>query len=411
MTDKETSIALKTARLACRNLAAELAWVNGMKTAAGIKILVRGKNKLLAAVWDVMHGVRPEDRYDAAKRSIHIQTAAKLEHSVDAARVFLQSVEYSADARVCQRRLLDVWPAAKLLQAAYEFDSSRNGSQAMDTACRTIQNMCGPRFLENFIFVGRPDVDPRLQDDLIRRAFDSRFSFTSQSSIQAMAESRYQKLYLAGRPFFVAGGGGGGDVLTPASPIPSTAVRTGGMNINLLYALYRGEAVRQPLTGAVRYMVNLPMCCQDICAMPLRMLETKRKHLLIDVQSRRSYILSYYSDLHRGRMTGDALSLHYIQKEAEMYQTIWNTNGVVLAGPDAVILPDGTSIAVPRDTETHLFLHEINTVYAALFGCDPNADQKGGVHWLEDAIRKAYTDEGVADYRVAIATARLEGRM
>lgn len=409
MNGKEKRISLRVARLACRNLAAELAWVNGMKTAAGIRVLVRGKEKLLQATWDVMHGVAAEDRYETVRRAVQVRTASPLAHSVDAARVFLQSVEYSADARVCQRRLLDVWPAARLLQAAYEYDSTRDGSRAMESARRMVQSACGARFLENFTFVGRPDVDARLRDDLIRRAFDSRFAFTSQASLQSMAEVRYQQAYLSARPFFVSAEGDEEAVQT--SPVMDLAVRPGGMNINLLYALYRGEAVRQPRTGVVRYMVNLPMCCQDICAMPLRMLETKRKHLLIDVRSRRSYILSHYDDLFKGRPNGNALALHYVQKEAEMYQSIWDTGTALMAGSDAVILPDGMSIAVPHGEQVHTFLHEINTIYAALFGCDSAADQKGGTRWLEDAIRKAYTDEGMADYRAAVATARLEGRM
>lgn len=410
MKEKEKNIALKVARLACRNLAAELAWVNGMKTAAGIHILVKGKDRLLQATWDVMHGVAAKDRYDVVRRSVQVRTAKPLAHSVDAARVFLQSVEFSSDARVCQRRLLDVWPAARLLQAAYEFDSVREGSRAVESARRTVQSVCGARFLENFTFVGRPDVDPRLRDDLIRRAFDSRFAFTSQATIRSMAESRYQQIYLSGKPFFASSDPGDGETVQ-VPPVMDLAVRPGGMNINLLYALYRGESVRQPLSGVVRYMVNLPMCCQDICAMPLRLLETKRKHLLIDVRSRRSYILSHYDDLFKGKMDGNALSLHYTQKEAEMYQAIWNTDGALMAGAEAVILPDGMSIAVPKGEQVHMFLHEINTIYAALFGCDPAADQKGGKRWLEDAIRKAYTDEGMADYRAAVATARLEGRM
>ena len=57
------------------------------------------------------------------------------------------------------------------------------------------------------------------------------------------------------------------------------------------------------------------------------------------------------------------------------------------------------------------FFHKVNTTYAALFGFRDREDSRGGREWLYDAIRKAYTDEGMADYRLAMIDAKLSGKL
>ena len=47
-------------------------------------------------------------------------------------------------------------------------------------------------------------------------------------------------------------------------------------------------------------------------------------------------------------------------------------------------------------------------MYASLFGF--TADDMQG-NWLYDSIRRAYTDEGVANYRLALINAREKGKV
>ena len=101
---------------------------------------------------------------------------------------------------------------------------------------------------------------------------------------------------------------------------------------------------------------------------------------------------------------------YYYQQEMKMYQHMWGTEELVYIKGGRMYFPNGTSIVVPHNTEPWSLLHKVNATYGSLFGYTSD-DAEGGSNWLYDSIRCAYTDEGLAEYRLAMIDARLKGKI
>jgi hypothetical protein len=159
-----------------------------------------------------------------------------------------------------------------------------------------------------------------------------------------------------------------------------------------------------PLQKRRRRFVNLQSKNRDVELCPERNLSIKRQFSQIEATTKHTYIMNYFND-HIG--SAEDRRLYYFDQEAWMYKYIWQIEGNIYSQAGNIYLPDGKALSIPDSMTDYEFFHRVNTVYAALFGFT-DSDVVGGNNWLIDSIRKAYTDEGNALYRLSIIDKRLE---
>lgn len=421
MDKKMENVCLRVTKLACVRVAEHLAGINGLKDASEIKIRVKDRDALMQIVAAIIQKGHSEQYQDRIEAVLSVKSAAKLKHDVNWVRIFLQNVDACRDARVCQKRILDLLAAEQYLLAAYEYDVKHRSSKAMQLAKKVVIRLHSERFLEGFPLFGKPKIDAGLKSSLSKRAFDTWYSYTSSESVIAMAKNRYLSVYRNRKDFFLTGAAPESQGLQNRTaarhavqakaviPVPEKEAEP-VMDMRLLEYLYGTGFADMPLKGKRRKFVNLAVRSKDVRDMPRRMLVTKKRFLTIESLTKHSYIYGFYEDHIKGVLTGEAVFQYYLQKEAEMYQVIRYMQDNINLDRNIFYFPDGVSLQIPAGQTAYDFLHKVNTIYAALFGFSQE-DSRGGGMWLEDSVRSAYTDEGVADYRLGIVAARLSGQM
>lgn len=426
MTEKAYNLYLRMTRLACNNVKTEICKINGLQDESLVQIRIRHKDRLVSFVEQVIQN--PTNAValysDKITPLLSVTVKTQLAHTLTASVVFIESIIKSRDARVCQKRLIDYAMAEMYMVEAYNYDMKHPYNQVADSAIEkakeVIVKLYSINFLSNFSFDGGiPRFDDEMRESLQKQAFDPRYSFTTKEANEKLIHKKYVSEFGGRKDYFLMDAAerkqafkidsikGVGKSSKSAldflnKPDPSVDDTT------MLTELYKGSFANLPLQNRRRKFVNLKVRNRDILLCPKRNLATKRQYANIESLTKRHYIYDFYDD----QMPVEAVDTadYYYRQELHMYQYMWNTAGIIHNKNGKLYFPDGTSMQIPKSMEAYEFLHKINTVYAALFGFSPD-DMKGGKNWLYDSIRRAYTDEGTADYRLAMIDARLRGKI
>lgn len=427
MTEKSYNLYLRMIRLACSNVKAEICNINGLKDKSLVQIRIRNKDHLVKYVEKVIQNPTNATALYSSKveQLITVQVKTQLAHTLTAGVVFVESIIKSRDARVCQKQLIDYSMAEMYLIEAYNYDLRHPYNQVADSAIEkakeVITKIYSIHFLSNFTFdEGMPKFDEAMRATLVNQAFDKRYAFTDQEANDKLIRKKYIAEFGSRKDFFLMDASernqalkidsikGLGKLNKSALDLLSRPDPAVTDDAKMLTDLYKGTFANLPLQNRRRKFVNLKVRNRDILLCPKRHLVTKKQHANIESLTKHHYIYDFYDD----QMPVDVVDSadYYLRQELHMYQYMWNTTGIIHHNNGKFYFPDGTSMAIPKGMEPYEFLHKINTVYAALFGFSPD-DMRGGKNWLYDSIRRAYTDEGTADYRLAMIDAKLKGHI
>lgn len=405
--DKSASnIATRIAELACRNLAAKLCRVNDIRNYSVIRVRVVNRDALLEAVWAVCRGAQIGSQAKKIADSVAVTSKRKLQHTVNKRAVLAESVAASVEARSCQKKLVTLFAAEEYLRVAYDYDRDSPERSASRTAVQALAAMHSDRFLDNFILKGRPQVDPGVKARLADKAFDRRYAFSSELDIRSVAHDKYMSKLFTRDDFFLSKKNARARTVNNV-PVGSHQ-STDEIDIKLFRRLNVMEFAEMPLHNKRRKLVNLNARSRDIFECPVPVLPSKQRFLLIELRTKRSYIYSCYNNGLRVGMNRKETAEYYMRREAEMYQEIWHTDESIYCDGETVTLHTGMTFPVPEGRAPYEVLHEINAVYAALFGFTADDASSCG-SWASRSARQAYTDEGLANYRYAVTNARLSG--
>lgn len=412
---------LKVAKLACDNIKAAICSANRLSNPSVIQVRIKDKQKLVECVADIMHDpTGAKQRCEAAINDILVVSASfPVAKQVNWNRVFVDSVTRSRNARVCQKCLIDILSAELYFKQAYAYDVKHGGKSGIAGAKVVIVQMYSQAFLDNFDFTGEPCVNSGIKTTLEKQVFDKRYSLADTKTNDTIVQKRYAKDFASRQDFFMSkaetpkpfstrfGFGGKKSSQTGAPKnIPSLKQTKASVDSMLINDLYKNSFANIPAQNKIRRFVNLQLRNKDIAMCPVRNLPAKRQYAAIDAMTKHEYIRSYYEDelakLPRSTNKND----FYFSQELRMYQYMWGDMAFVESRGDRLYFSDGGYMEVPNGFTPHEFLHEINITYGAMFGFNPD-DMKGGNNWLYDSIRKAYTDEGMAEYRLTLIDKRL----
>lgn len=408
MEKREVNISRRIAVLACRNLSNQLSKMNGFLNFNHIRVHVVDEGKLYEAIWAICRGEPAEMHRQEIDSTVAIHSRKPLTHTVDKASTLMRSIEASVEARSCQKKLVTLFAAEEYLRVAYDYDCSNGGTKAQQAAFNILTEMFSPRFMKNFILKGRPQVDPVVKSRLYDKAFDRRYAFSNEMDIRTMAHDRYLSKYFSRDDFFLKPKRRGLFQYKTEAVTLLPRPMEDEIDIKLFRKLNVMEYADMPLHHKQRKVVNLNARCRDIFECPVRVLPSKAKYLQIELKTKHSYIMSYYNNGLRVGMNRKETAEYYLRKEAEMYQSIWHTDESVYCDGETITLHTGIDIPIPEGQAPYEVLHRVNAVYAALFGFTPD-DVETGMKWSDKSVRKAYTDEGMANYRFAVTGARMSG--
>lgn len=425
MNEKTYNMYLKMIKLACKNVKTEICKFNNIENENDVSIKIRNKDTLIDYVEQIVKNSANAAALYSNKIEplLVISTKSTLTHTLTASIVFIESIIKSKDARVCQKQYIDYSMAEMYLTEAYDYDSKHpvfDGNTALDKAKEIITRIYSLNFLSNFVLdSGKPHLDETVRNELIAQAFDERYAFTSKESNENLIRKKYINDFGTRKDFFLM------ESSERAKALKMDAVKSGSKPTSMMDVLgikrqvteddtfmitelYKGTFADLPLQNRRRKFVNLKVRNRDIMICPKRNLVVKRQYANIESLTKHQYIMDFYED----QMPESVFDTddYYFKQEVHMYQYMWNVGGTVSCNNGYLYFPDGTSMPLAKNMKPHEFLHRVNTVYAALFGFSPE-DMKGGNNWLYDTIRRAYTDEGTADYRLAMIDAKLKGRI
>ena len=426
MNDKAYNMYLKMVKLACNNIKSEICRVNQTVSASDVQIKIRNKNQLVKYVEQIA-----KNTYNAValysngvEPLLVVSIKKELPYPLNVSVVFIESIIASRTARVYQKQLIDYTMAEMYLTEAYNYDvkhpCKRASDSALEKAKKVIEDIYSITFLSNFIFDGsKPHLDENIRNELKAQAFDTRYAFTNESTNDKIIRKKYASEFGNRQDFFLM------DTIERNQSLKFDAVRSAGKtsvsaidmlsdedaesaDALMITELYKTTFADLPLQKRRRKFVNLKVRNRDIMLCPRRNLISKKQYANIESLTKYHYIYDFFDD----QMPGEVVDVaeYYFRQEVHMYQYMWSTTGMVHVNNGKLYFPNGTNMPIAKNMQPYEFLHKINTVYAALFGFSPD-DMRGGKHWLYDTIRRAYTDEGTADYRLAMIDAKLNGKI
>lgn len=409
MDDNVYNRCLRIATMACDNMKEELARINGMQNPNSIQVKVRDKDQLVEFVQGIMKlGSKGMSVYKSrVQLSLIISSEdMRFKNTQKAGELFVTSVIRSREARVCQKHLIDLQAAEIYLKEAARYDKTHPykliSESAFEQAKHVVVRKYSSDFMNNFD-LNTPCIKDSLVTVLRKQAFDKRYAFGTQDSNNNMARKKYETDYLSRNDFFLRSGQRGG-----MSEVKSFRDRPFTLASLIIADLYKGAFARLPAKRKIRRFVNLRSRNRDIEICPMRNLSAKRQFATIDAMTMHRYIYDFYADKRPAAATEHDLQIYYFRRELEMYKYMWGESTKVTYERGKLKFGDGTSVDLPPDILPHEGLHRVNAAYGALFGygSDDITD-----NWLYNAVRQAYTAEGLAEYRLAMIEARLKGKL
>lgn len=413
MNEKSYNIYLREVKLACLNVRDAICQENGITDKDQVHIKIRDRNGLVALAAAITHYPESADEtYGSRVRNrLVILSGGELQHSVDTTFIFIHSILKSYASRICQKRVTDFLMAEKYLNAAWDYDLQHSvpaEKSNLEYAKSVIAERYSLTFLGGFIFDDKPHVAPNMLAELKSQAFDEKYAFVTEEQNTRFMERKYARDFGCRNDVFIISGPTSFNVETvkdskQKSMIDVFIQKSKRSETDIIAQLYQSSFVDMPFSKRRRRFVNLKSRNRDMEICPERNLFIKRQFSQIEATTKHVYIMNYFNS-NIGN-TADRRE-YYFEQEAWMYRYIWQIDGTIYTQADNICLPDGKMVAIPDAMTDYEFLHKINTVYAALFGFTPE-DQLGGKNWLIDSIRRAYTDEGNALYRLAMIDQRV----
>lgn len=411
MDDNTYNRCLRIATMACDNMKKELAHINGMKNFNSISVKVRDKDQLVEYVHNIMKlGNKGMAVYKSRiQLSLIISSDdMRFKNTQSAGELFVTSVIRSREARVCQKHLIDLQAAEIYLQEAARYDKSHpyklQSESALEQAKHVVIRKYSISFMDNFDLSGSVQVKSELLNTLRKQAFDTRYAFGTQESNDRMMKKKYEMDYLSRNDFFLKRG----QPQDSMGEVKSFRDRPFTIASLIITDLYKGAFARLPAKRKIRRFVNLRSRNRDIEVCPMRNLSAKRQFATIDAMTMHRYIYDFYADRRPASATEHDLQIYYFKRELDMYKCMWGEGTKVTYERGKLKFGDGTMVDLPPDTLPHEGLHRVNTAYAALFGYGADDATE---NWLYNAVRQAYTAEGLAEYRLAMIEARLKGKL
>lgn len=429
MNEKAYNMYLKMIKLGLLNVKSEITKLN-MFHEGELQVKIRGKDTLVKYVEGIVKDPKNAvmNYKDKVDRLIVTRSNKPQIRTTSASTIFIESVIKCRAARVAQKNLIDYHLAERYLQEAWVFDSNnpgvRNDATAVNKAKDVIVSIYSLNFLSNLVTdAGKPHIDQGFKETLEKKAFDKKYSFATQETTEHAVRKRYQTEFVPRLSLFKLKN----EARTNAMKMD--AIRTNTKQTSekrsafhavkesqvtsetlMLTELYKGTFASLPFSAKRRKFVNLKLRSNDILVCPMKNLSIKRQYSDIESMTKRTYIYDFYRDQMPSDLDEMDAAQYYFRQENHMYQYMWGTKQSVRYQSGRLYFPDNTNIVVPQGYKPYEFFHKVNATYAALFGFTPH-DMRGGRYWLYDTVRKAYTDEGTADYRLAMIEARLSGKI
>lgn len=405
---------IKTAKLACDNVRAAICTANRLSDKSIVQVRVSDKQRLAECVADVMRD--PSNGKIRCETAIHdilrVSTTSPLPKSVkNWDKIFVDSVVRSRNARVCQKYLVDLLSAEMYFKDAYEYDKSRPYGKAVPAAKDVITQMYSRDFLKNFDFSAEPCVSKAIRTSLEKQVFDVRYSVADSSTNELIVKKQYAKVFGSRQDFFIVKPMTrvSAKAETRKNTMPAVKQTKADIDAMLINELYKTSSATILSQNKIRRFVNLQLRNKDIFVCPVRSLPAKRQYAVVDAMTKHEYIRSYYEDEFAKLPWRERSNKfdYYFEQELYMYRYMWGDDTLnIEIGSGFLSFSDGRRMSIPAGFMPYEFLHEINITYGAMFGFGP-ADVHGGKNWLYDSIRQAYTDEGMAEYRLALIDKRM----
>lgn len=437
MDDKSYNVYVKMIKLACQNVKTEICKLNMFK-GPEVQVKLRAKDKLILLVEQIVkHSKNALTLYSSkVDQFLVIRCSEPTIHMLTASDIFVESITKSREARVAQKRLVELIATEKFLHDAYAFDSRHmiqpGTGSAIERAKSIVASIFSVNILGSFEFTAiGPKINDTVKYNLEETAYNTAFSFMTKDTVESLADKKYQAVFVPRLKLFEKHDTK--PIVDPQTNTPinenvhtevvakvKTAMKNAKVHSKetpitsktlMLTDLYRGTFANLPLSNRRRKFINLKVRNNDIMIAPRSTLISKRQFAKIEAMTKHNYIMDYYSDQRPDDLDDQNMAQYLFRQENRMYKYMWSVVQSVHYNNDRLYFPDGTNIVVPKEYAPHEFFHKVNTTYAALFGFSASQDAKGGTEWLYDAIRKAYTDEGTADYRLAMIEARLNKKI
>ena len=430
MTDKVYSIYLRIAKLACNNIKYQIGRYNRIseRTAlADIKVKVRNKDALvmLSERISCVSQSRAMHYVNDVESLLVVQSEYAFSGSIGA--VFIDSVIKSRQARLAQKEYMELQMCEIYLQEAHAYDKihpyTKKEESALETAKNVVLRKYGSDVINQMVLVNKPQIRTGVKESLIAVAFNKYYAFADVTPVTnlKLAQKKYASEFGSRDDFFMSSKRSGPgyaqyNAIRQASnmlkdPLPAIddhVVRQ--PDTSIIPELYQGEFANISLKHRIRKFVNLKVKNRDILICPPKNLAVKRQYATIEAMTKHHYIMEYYNDNKPKNIKSDELPYYFYDRELELYKKMWGTKAEPYITNGIMQFPNGQRISVPASSEPYEFFHKVNCTYGALFGFTSD-DIEGGKDWLNDSIRSAYTDEGMAEYRLAMIDARLKGKV
>lgn len=427
MTEKLYNMYARIVKLACKNVKYFVCRAEMVAPDTNdVKVSVKNLDYVVGIVESIMRDPTQAESIYGDRISSEITIVAPFEYTQKtiAAKVFIDSLVRSRNARLCQKQLVDATLVEMYMKEAYEYDKAHPHRAQTDSAVVAAKEVIMKIFslgsFTNFVFdEGAPHLDIDVKTNLMQQAFDKRYAITTAEKNEELAKRKYALEFAQRKEFFMQTKAAENNRLKLEQEnaeirrrtIASMQTQRMPVDVILMTELYKGAFANLPMQNRRRKFVNLKMRNKDIILAPLKFLEDKKQYAGLEMMTKYSYIMSYYKRSEPKITKSDRdVDIYYFNCEAEMYRYIWGYNSNVRYLNGALQFDDGTRIEILDGDKPFETLHKVNTMYAALFGFTPD-DMKGGKDWLYDSVRRAYTDEGVASYRLALIDAKQKGKV
>lgn len=428
MQEKMYNLYLVISKLAGNSVRRAICQENGMDDLKAVSIKFGGRNTIVQLVSDIM-GYNKSNTVDKFKKTaeklVTVKSNVVIRHQIDNAKVFVESIVKSKDSRNCQRYLVDYLMAERYFKEAYDYDVLHHVNakkSSVEKAKAVIRDMYSLNFLSGFFFDGPcPKLDQHLKEQLCSRAFDPLYSCTTEEKTMELMQKKYLKEFSSRKEAYISDATDterffrAENMRRRLDATNKPAVRAAeekaiqnsanpAMNVDL----YRSMFIQLPTERRKRRFRNLKHMNSDILTCHKKELNYKQQYANIEYKTKHSFIQDCYTDK-LGQAKGIDTNRQYFNFEANMYRKLWDIDKPIVYKQGKLYFPDGAIAAVEKGRPPFETLHKINAIYAALFGFGPD-DISNPTDWLFNSIRAAYTDEGVALYRMAMVEARLKGR-
>ena len=427
MTEKLYKMYARIVSLACRNAKAFVCKAEGIDfNTEAVRVGVHNMDDVVNIVERIMKDPTNADVLYTDRVAAELVIVAPFEFTQKsiASKVCIDSIIRSRNARLCQKQLVDAMMIEMYMKEAYEYDKSHPHKAHTDSAVMAAKDVVMKLFsqstLVNFVFdEGAPHLEPFIKSELEKQAFDPRYAVTTRERNAESVKRKYASEFSQRREFFMQTQSAQANFLKIEAEREELKRRTISsmqnpkmpVDVILMTELYKGAFANLPMQNRRRKFVNLKLRNRDIIMSPPRYLAEKRQYAALEAMTKYSYIMGYYQKREpRVSRSERDKDIYYFNQEADMYRYIWGQNSNVTYTNGALQFDDGTRIDILAGDKPFETLHKVNTMYASLFGFTPD-DMKGGKDWLYDSVRRAYTDEGVASYRLALIDAKEKGKV